>query len=141
MIRIFTLLLALPIVALGDDASEQKRLDGTWIGTEAELGGKKMAPKVVESIRLKITDGKYLVEVGKERDEGTLKLNSNGKPKSMDIVGVTGPNKGKTFLAIYELTDDSLRICYDLSGEGRPKEFSTDDKTQRFLVVYRREKK
>ena len=34
----------------------------------------------------------------------------------MTITGTEGPNRGKTFPAIYELKDDTLRICDDLSG-------------------------
>jgi uncharacterized protein (TIGR03067 family) len=58
----------------------------------------------------------------------------------MDIEGTKGPNKGKTILAIYELKDDTLRICYDLSGKKHPKEFKTKEGTQLFLVEYKREK-
>jgi uncharacterized protein (TIGR03067 family) len=56
----------------------------------------------------------------------------------MDILGTEGPNKGKTFLAIYELTGDSLKICYDLEGKTRPTEFRTNPGTQLFLVLYKR---
>ena len=58
----------------------------------------------------------------------------------MDITGTEGPNKGKTFLAVYELDGDTLRICYDLSGKSRPTEFKTTEGTQLFLVSYKREK-
>jgi uncharacterized protein (TIGR03067 family) len=58
----------------------------------------------------------------------------------MDITGNEGPNKGKTFLAIYELKGDTLRICYDLSGQARPTEFKTKKDTRLFLVTYQREK-
>ena len=58
----------------------------------------------------------------------------------MDIKGTEGPNKGKTFLAIYELKDDKLTICYDLSGEARPTEFKTKPDTKLFLVTYERKK-
>jgi uncharacterized protein (TIGR03067 family) len=58
----------------------------------------------------------------------------------MDITGTEGPNKGKTILAIYEITDDTLRICYDLSGKARPTEFKTTKGTKLFLVTYNREK-
>jgi uncharacterized protein (TIGR03067 family) len=58
----------------------------------------------------------------------------------MDIVGTKGPNKGKTILAVYEIKDDTLRVCYDLSGKARPKEFKTKADTQLFLVEYKREK-
>ena len=52
----------------------------------------------------------------------------------------TGPNKGKTFLAIYEIDGDTLRVCYDLAGKNRPTEFSTSKERPFFLVIYRRAK-
>ena len=58
----------------------------------------------------------------------------------MDIVGTDGPNKGKTILGIYELKEDTLRICYDLTGKGRPTEFVTKKDAPLFLVVYKRAK-
>ena len=50
-----------------------------------------------------------------------VKLDSAKKPRAMDIVGTKGPNQGKTIPAIYEFTDTTLRVCYDLSGKARPK--------------------
>jgi hypothetical protein len=35
---------------------------------------------------------------------------------------------------------DTLKICYDLSGKGRPTEFKTTEGAQLFLVTYKREK-
>ena len=43
-------------------------------------------------------------------------------------------------LAIYEMTDDTLKICYDLSGKARPSEVKTSKDTTLFLVTYSREK-
>jgi len=83
----------------------------------------------------------YLVTVGKEApDEGKIKSDAAKKPKTMDIMGTKGPNMGKTFLTIYELNGDTLRLCYDLSGKGRPTEFKTTPGSQLFLVTYKREK-
>jgi hypothetical protein len=57
----------------------------------------------------------------------------------MDIVGTEGPNKGKTFPAIYELEGDTLRICYALEGTKRPTEFKvTGEKV--LLVTYKKTK-
>jgi uncharacterized protein (TIGR03067 family) len=58
----------------------------------------------------------------------------------MTITGTDGPNKGKTFLAIYERDGDTLKVCYDLSGKAHPTEFKTAQGTQLFLVTYKREK-
>jgi uncharacterized protein (TIGR03067 family) len=58
----------------------------------------------------------------------------------MDIIGTDGPNKGKTFLTIYERDGETLRVCYELSGKSRPREFKTAEGTQLFLVTYTRQK-
>ncbi len=56
------------------------------------------------------------------------------------VNGVKVPNAGKTLPAIYELDADTLRICYDLSGQARPKEFKTTEGTKLYLVTYKRKK-
>ena len=59
---------------------------------------------------------------------------------TMDIISTEGPNKGKTFLAIYELDGDTLKVCYDLTGKSRPTEFKTQKGVLHFLVTYQRAK-
>ena len=90
-------------------------------------------------MKLTLKGDEYEV-VAESPDKGTVTYNSSADPKEMDIKGVEGPNKGKTFLAIYELDGDKLKICYDLSGKSRPKEFKTQAKTKLFLVTYERQK-
>jgi uncharacterized protein (TIGR03067 family) len=119
---------------------DAKKMHGTWKAVTGELAGKPYPDEVLKTIKLVMTDGKYLVTVGEQRDEGTAKLDATKTPRRMVIKGTKGPNQGKTFLAIYELTDTTLRICYDLSGKAYPKEFETKPDTKLFLVEYRREK-
>ena len=100
-----------------------------------------MLPDAIrKTIKLVVKGEKYAVTVGLDVDEGTVKLNPAAKPKEMDIIGTDGPIKGKTILAIYEWDGDALRVCYDLSGKGRPAEFKSKADSQLFLVTYRREK-
>jgi uncharacterized protein (TIGR03067 family) len=125
--------------ALGQD--DAKLIQGTWVPISAELGGKEFPEEVRKSIKLVLKDDTYLVTVGKEgSDEGKCKLDPAKTPKTLDITGTKGPNMGKTFLAIYELTGDKLRVCYDLSGKDRPKEFKTTDGSLLYLVTYERQK-
>jgi hypothetical protein len=56
----------------------------------------------------------------------------------MDIKGTKGQNEGKTFLVIYELKGDNLKVCYDLGAKARPCEFATKADSQLFLFRYRR---
>lgn len=135
-----TLVLAFALAATGDDAKDGDTMQGTWLPSTAELGGKKFPEEVRKTIKLVVKDDKYTVTVGKEVDQGTVKLNPAAKPKEMDITGTKGPNKGKTILAIYERDGDKLRVCYDLSGKSRPTEIKTKEGSQLFLVTYKREK-
>jgi uncharacterized protein (TIGR03067 family) len=134
------ILLVSPGSAKSDDAKkEEAKVDGQWVASKAEMSGKKLPEKVTAKLKLTLKKGEYEV-VAESPDRGTVTYDTSADPKTMDIKGVEGPNKGKTYLAIYELKDDKLTICYDLSGESRPTEFKTQPKTQQFLVTYEREK-
>jgi uncharacterized protein (TIGR03067 family) len=132
--------LSIETVANVGAASEAKKMDGTWKPISAELAGKQWPQQVLDSMKLILKDDQYTVEIGDNKDEGTVKLDPSKSPKTMDITGTNGPNKGKTFLVIYELKGEELRVCYDLSGKSRPTEFVTRPDTMLFLVTYRRAK-
>jgi len=131
--------------AAPEGADDAKALQGTWLPAKAELGGQPMADAVLKTIRLVLDDGKYTAYVGEEPDKGTYTLDAGATPKGMTITGTEGPNHGKTFPAIYELTHndggDTLRICYDLSGANRPTEFKSVAGTKLYLVTYTRKTK
>jgi uncharacterized protein (TIGR03067 family) len=135
-----TLAVSFSLAARGAEAKDGDTLQGTWLPATAELGGKPFPDEVRKTIKLVVKDDKYTVTVGEQADKGTVKLKPSAKPKEMDITGTDGPNKDKTILAIYDLDGDTLRVCYDLSGKGRPTEFKTKEGTQQFLVTYKREK-
>jgi uncharacterized protein (TIGR03067 family) len=142
-----SLVLTFAIVAFaaapnGDD--DAKALQGTWLPVKGELGGQAMPEGVLKTIHLVLDDGKYTAYVGEEPDKGTYTLDAAATPKGMTVTGTEGPNKGKTFPAIYELghndNGDTLRICYDLSGAKRPTEFKSVAGTKLYLVTYSRKR-
>ena len=132
-------LMGCPSAAWSDEAKVDT-LDGLWLPSAAELGGKKFPDEVRKSIKLELKGDEYTVTVGTNPDRGTCKRNPSAKPKALDITGTEGPNKGRTILAIYERDGDTLRICYDLSGKSRPEEFKTTEGSQLFLVEYKLQK-
>lgn len=137
----FVVLILVPLVfAVSFLGCNGDGLNGTWLPSTAELGGKMFPEEVRKTIKLVVDENKYTVTVGKAVDQGLVKLHPSAKPKEIDIIGTDGPNKGRTFLAIYEQDGDTLRVCYDLSGNSRPTEFATKEGTQLFLVTYTREK-
>jgi uncharacterized protein (TIGR03067 family) len=132
------LVFSFSLAARSGDAKNDGAIEGTWLPSSAELGGKEFPDEVRKTIKLVVNDDKYTVTVGAKVDRGTIKLNPSAKPRTLDITGTDGPNKGKTILAIYERNGDTLRICYDLSGKSHPTEFKTKEGTQLFLVTYKR---
>jgi uncharacterized protein (TIGR03067 family) len=123
-----------------DAAAERKLLQGAWLPTAAELGENPFDEATLKTIKLVVEGDKYTVTVGESIDKGAVKIDPGAMPKTMDIIGADGPNKGKTFLAIYELNGDTLRVCYDLTGKARPTEFKTKKGELVFLATYKREK-
>ena len=124
-----------------NDASEFQ-YDGIWKPKGAVLGGVFLPPPALEAITLKIEKGRYEVTIKGEHhsDTGTFTLDETVTPKRMTINSESGPNKGKTFRAIYEIKGaDAMRVCYDLSGKQFPKEFKAPKDTELYLVGYRRQ--
>ena len=128
------------IASAGGSPDDAKAVQGSWKPATAELAGQPMPDTILKSISLKLDNGKYEVFVGEQPDRGTYTIDSATQPRGMTITGTDGPNRGKTFPAIYELKGDTLRICYDLSGAKRPTEFKTSAGTQLYLVTYNRKK-
>lgn len=122
-------------------AEGAKPLDGVWKPVAATLGGQPVPPALLDTITLKLAGQSYEATVGEKLDKGTSKLDTSVSPHRMAITGDDGPNRGKTFLAIYEIQDaDNFRVCYDLSGKQYPTEFKSTDGTQLYLVSYTRKK-
>ncbi|HEY2783663.1 MAG TPA: TIGR03067 domain-containing protein [Fimbriiglobus sp.] len=117
-----------------------KAMNGTWELTSGEVGGKKFPDSVVKTLTLILKDGNYTVKSPGPDDTGTVHYDETKKPKELDVKGEEGPNKGKSYPAIYELDGDTLKICYDLDGKKRPTEFKSTAGTKQFLAVYKRKK-
>ncbi len=123
-----------------DGVTDAKMLEGTWTPKTAQLGETVLRDDDLKEIKLVIAGDQYTVTGVKAIDKGSIKFDAAKNPKTMDIIGGEGPNKGKTFLAIYEINGDTLRICYDLGGKTRPTEFATKKGAALFLVTYQRAK-
>jgi len=122
-------------------AADEKALQGEWVPVKAELAGQVMPEAFLKTIDLKISKNEYEAVVSGKEDKGTWTIEATAKPKGMMITGTKGPNAKKTIPAIYEVTDDTLRVCYDLSGKKRPADFKTKADTLLYLVTYERKKK
>lgn len=119
--------------AVQDDS---KLIEGTWIAVSLEMGGQQMPQEGLKDTTLVLKDGRYTAQ----DNQGTYKINPAQKPKAMDLTATNGPNQGKTIPAIYQLTADTFRICFDLEGKARPTEFKTAPDNGHILASYKRGK-
>jgi RNA polymerase sigma-70 factor (ECF subfamily) len=144
---LFALLIAwASVVANAEDKhphakSDAHPRDGEWKPVAAMLAGNKLPQLALDAITLTVSGKNYEVAVRGEKvpDRGTHTLDENTNPKRITITSTSGPNRGKTFLGIYEMKDkDSMTACYDLSGTAFPTKFESTSETRHYLVEYQR---
>lgn len=130
----YLFLLVLPLAALADDA---KTIQGVWYPVQWTLAGSSTPPPTIGTMKLTLKGDLYEFIEGPTVDSGKTILKSKESPKAMDIVGLKGPNKGKTIPAIYRIEANRLIICYGLDGK-RPAKFESPAKKLVLLVEYGR---
>jgi uncharacterized protein (TIGR03067 family) len=142
MLMVLTVGLLIAADGPQDDAAKKElnTFQGTWVLVSAERDGKKAADE--KAIKLIIADTKYSLTQESSAvigHRGTFLLDPAKKPKATDVSVTEGPDKGKTFLGIYELSSDDYKVCFAPAGKERPTEFSS--KPGNLLQVWKREKK
>ena len=70
----------------------------------------------------------------------TQRLDPSKSPKTLDVTVTEGLNKGVVILGIYEISGDTLKVCFDPEGKKRPTQFKSASASQTF-VVHKRLKK
>jgi uncharacterized protein (TIGR03067 family) len=137
------LLLSLPLAFLllgaspQDDArKELAKFEGTWQPFYVEIDGKELKADIKEH-RLVIA-GKSFIFSGDGKMEGTIAIDPSKKPPTIDTETTAGDHKGAKMVGIYEISKDRLMVCYTAAPAERPSEFSTKEKSGRFIVMYKR---
>lgn len=124
-----------------DAPNDKKGFQGTWILIAGEAEGKPLTKKELKDGTLEIKGDNYTVTLAdKKTVKGTQKLDPTKQPKTIDITDASGPNKGKTFLGIYELKGDKFRVVFAAAGKPRPTKFATAADSGQWMHVWKREK-
>jgi uncharacterized protein (TIGR03067 family) len=138
MILLLGACLAGQLDAGGKEKSDKEKLQGSW---SAAKGEKTL------SMQFK-GDSFTVIFDGKERFEGTFKIDPTKKPRAIDmkVQKTTDPNNkyvDKISLGIYEVEGETLKWCANEPGRDvRPTEFAEKSGDQKYLfIVLKREKK
>ncbi len=132
------------LMGAADDLSQddRDRIQDTWVTVSFEVNGLVAPREAVKEIRTVFKDKDYVQKKGDEvLEDGTFTLDPDKKPRQIDFKIGKGQDQGKDQFGIYELDDDTLKICVAAPGaEARPTDFKTGPESQTALVVMRREK-
>jgi uncharacterized protein (TIGR03067 family) len=147
-----TLFCVLGLVVLGgsvtraddktDAEKEFKKFHGVWTFESVEAGGKKAPADAFKGTTVTFAGDTYTVKKGDEVIQvGTQKLDPSRSPKTIDVTVTEGLNKGAVMLGIYEIDEDTLKVCFDEGGKKRPTEFKSPAGSETFVNVHKRLKK
>jgi uncharacterized protein (TIGR03067 family) len=92
---------------------------------------------------LEISGNRIAVKAGNRTfGEGTVRVDNSQQPKAIDLTGITlgGSQAGKTggAVGIYEMSGNTLKICFTSLGGQRPKTFQTQAGSGTTLITYSR---
>jgi uncharacterized protein (TIGR03067 family) len=136
-------MLALVAVSAAQDDAVRKDLDslqGVWQCVSLDEGGKAVAEEQLKDFKLTFK-GYKASHPGKDgkTEQVTIKLDPSKKPKTIDMMLLTGADKGKTLLGIYAIEEDTLKICVAQPGRDRATEFKAGKDI--VLIALKREKR
>lgn len=112
---------------------------GQWQAVSAILAGNSMPEGIVAATKLKIVGNSYEVDLDGTIDAGSCSIWGDAPPFRMSISGKSGPNAGKSILAIVEFLDnETMRIAYDLSGTSFPDLFDPIAYQDNYVATFKR---
>lgn len=122
---------------------ERMRYAGAWQVVSAEADGTKLSDEDAKAFRIiNEADGKWAIEQsGKVVARGTSEIDPTAKIRTVDLTQTEGDGKGQKLLGIYELSDDTRKVCFAQPGGARPTEFSAPSGSGRILALMKKEKK
>lgn len=108
-------------MAAGEPGASKRRVDssmdeyskfsGDWIQVFASEDGAEIS--IEDGVHTRIEGNRFEVrdKDGSLQIKGNFKLYENQSENAIDWIDTYGPDSGKTFLAIYEISDNELSFC------------------------------
>ncbi|MEW6304295.1 MAG: family 16 glycoside hydrolase [Verrucomicrobiota bacterium] len=118
----------------GSAKADLEAIQGAWTPTQLIGNGEAAAEETLSAIKLDVKGNSYFVRSGDDEDGGTFEVLDGSTPRHMNVT----TRKGDFVPAIYELSGDTMRVCYAVNGAARPTEFKSAEGTDHVLAVYKR---
>jgi|SRR6266436_2881034 len=127
------------VIHAASPAQETANFQGTWKMVSCVANGESETGDV----RWIVEDDHYTIRLDGQShvDPYTFKLDPS--QKRIDVFHHDTPKGtyGGSLKGIYELKGDSLRVCYDLTGQKYPKSFDAGRGSRQVVYEFRRERR
>jgi uncharacterized protein (TIGR03067 family) len=139
LIAVFFLILLVGCAGFGSHPESGPELMGEWVCISAAVDGKPLPAETVKLLRLTLTDRSYITTKGSETlFESTYRIDRNKRPARIFMLGNEGELTGKEAQGIFEMSGDTLRICYSMPGDPAPTSFESTAGSKVYLINWRR---
>ena len=119
---------------------EMAKLEATYSCVSTEQGSEKGDPEQLKKLKLVVKDKKWTVYINdKVSTSATFTIDPTKKPRTIDLTGTMGGDKGKKYLGIYELNGNELKLCIG-DPKNRPTKFEAKKGYERQFEVWTRAK-
>ena len=120
--------------------AELVRYAGTWRVVSIEANGETNTDDNRTILVENRPNGSWKLSVdGREIASGTNKLDPLAVPKEIDIEITAGDGSGTILRGIYDIDQNSRRLCFRGGNGWRPREFSATAGSDSVLVVFERQ--
>ncbi len=138
----------LAMIACADDATDaaikkdRQIIEGTWQCVALEVNGTKVPDEDAKKlVVVNGPDGSWSLRSEEiEISKGTSTFDPTKNPKAIDFTPTTGEAKGNQYLGIYEIGDNTRKVCFAPTGKDRPTEFSSTAFNEQILISFERVK-
>jgi uncharacterized protein (TIGR03067 family) len=142
------LLVAVCLVLAGEtprDEAARKDLEwmqGDWQAVSRVVDGTPFPDDDAQSMFRTVKGDQYTIFLfQKPLGKGKMKLDATKTPRAIDALPEGPAGKSGPILGIYEISGDTLKMCFAQPGKERPKDFACKAGSGHNLTVWTREKK
>jgi len=105
-------------------SDDLQRLQGVWTVSSLEMDARKVPAAMLAEARIEVSGDRFSSTGMGAPYEGTLQLKPEAKPRQLDMMFTSGPEKGNTNLCIYDLKGEVWKLCIATRGSERPAKFA-----------------
>jgi uncharacterized protein (TIGR03067 family) len=114
--------------------SDLEQAQGDWVPAEVIDNGEKMPADNLASTKLRISGNEFTLRHSEGVYQGRFDIKQNSNPRRMDVT----LDDGTEVSAIYDVTGETMKVCYAQPGSSRPLAFRSNAGSEHVMVTYKR---